>query len=93
MACYQPKSLTPKLKLKSVSWSCYQSSPSSSAPGRSLCFTSFTCFEPADVCSGYLEQEAAKEKEHSLKLCELCMPNPNYTVWHIRLGNDMVLKT
>ncbi|GFT89524.1 hypothetical protein TNCV_4387791 [Trichonephila clavipes] len=34
-----------------------------------------------------------KEKEPSLKLCGLCMPNPAYTVWHKRLGNDMVRKT
>ncbi|GFX92704.1 hypothetical protein TNCV_2012901 [Trichonephila clavipes] len=34
-----------------------------------------------------------KEKRPSFKLCGLCMPNPNYTVWHIRLRNDMVPKT
>ncbi|GFX32218.1 hypothetical protein TNCV_1673261 [Trichonephila clavipes] len=34
-----------------------------------------------------------KEKEPSFKLCGLCMPNPTYTVWHIKLGNDMVPKT
>ncbi|GFV14725.1 hypothetical protein TNCV_2586981 [Trichonephila clavipes] len=26
-----------------------------------------------------------KEKEPSFKLCGLCMPNPAYTVWHIKL--------
>ncbi|GFW38792.1 hypothetical protein TNCV_3881591 [Trichonephila clavipes] len=34
-----------------------------------------------------------KEKEPSFKLCGLCMLNPTYTVWHIKLGNDMVPKT
>ncbi|GFX21686.1 hypothetical protein TNCV_1200661 [Trichonephila clavipes] len=34
-----------------------------------------------------------KENEPSFKLCGLCMPNPAYTFWHIRLGNDMVRKT
>ncbi|GFW54120.1 hypothetical protein TNCV_3829281 [Trichonephila clavipes] len=47
----------------------------------------FASFEPKDVSSYYWEQEA------SFKLCGLCMPNPTYTVWHIRLGNDMVPKT
>ncbi|GFX94423.1 hypothetical protein TNCV_4294661 [Trichonephila clavipes] len=34
-----------------------------------------------------------KKNEPSFKLCGFCMPNPAYTVWHIRLGNDMVPKT
>ncbi|GFU54425.1 hypothetical protein TNCV_2980241 [Trichonephila clavipes] len=53
----------------------------------------FARFEPKDGSSDYVEQEASKEKEPSFKLCGLCMPNPAYTVWHIRLGNDMVRKT
>ncbi|GFT07449.1 hypothetical protein TNCV_3789271 [Trichonephila clavipes] len=53
----------------------------------------FASFEPKDVSSDYLEKEASKAKEPSFKLCGLCMPNPTYTVWHIRLGNDMVPKT
>ncbi|GFY58342.1 hypothetical protein TNIN_245181 [Trichonephila inaurata madagascariensis] len=45
------------------------------------CFTTFACFEPADVYSDYLEQEAPKGKEAFIQaLWILCMPNPNYTV-------------
>ncbi|GFS97554.1 hypothetical protein TNCV_4488091 [Trichonephila clavipes] len=34
-----------------------------------------------------------KEKVPSFKLCGLCMTKPAYTVWHIRLGNEIVHKT
>ncbi|GFV02798.1 hypothetical protein TNCV_2789831 [Trichonephila clavipes] len=45
--------------------------------------------EPKDVSSDYVEQEASK----GAFIQALWMPNPAYTVWHIRLGNDRVRKT
>ncbi|GFT54820.1 uncharacterized protein TNCV_2502001 [Trichonephila clavipes] len=49
----------------------------------------FARSEPKDVSSDYVEQEASK----GAFIQALCMPNPAYTVWHIRLGNDRVRKT
>ncbi|GFW45817.1 hypothetical protein TNCV_4495371 [Trichonephila clavipes] len=49
----------------------------------------FARSEPKDVSSDYVEQEASKGKGAFIQA--LCMPNPAYTVWHIRLG--MVRKT
>ncbi|GFX28094.1 hypothetical protein TNCV_424211 [Trichonephila clavipes] len=51
----------------------------------------FARSEPKDVSSDYVEQEASKGKEAFIQA--LWMPNPAYTVWHIRLGNDRVRKT
>ncbi|GFX06606.1 uncharacterized protein TNCV_382021 [Trichonephila clavipes] len=47
----------------------------------------FARSEPKDVSSDYVEQEASK----GAFIQALWMPNPAYTVWHIRLG--MVRKT
>ncbi|GFT02636.1 hypothetical protein TNCV_3690481 [Trichonephila clavipes] len=49
----------------------------------------FARSEPKDVFSDYVEQEVSK----GAFIQALCMPNPAYTVWHIRLGNDRVRKT
>ncbi|GFU94409.1 hypothetical protein TNCV_2644001 [Trichonephila clavipes] len=49
----------------------------------------FARSEPKDVSSDYVEQEASK----GAFIQALWMPNPAYTVWHIRLGNDRVRKT
>ncbi|GFV69322.1 hypothetical protein TNCV_2942921, partial [Trichonephila clavipes] len=51
----------------------------------------FARSEPKDVSSDYVEQEASKGKGAFIQA--LCMPNPAYTVWHTRLGNDRVRKT
>ncbi|GFW54109.1 hypothetical protein TNCV_3829171 [Trichonephila clavipes] len=51
----------------------------------------FARSEPKDVSSDYVEQEASKGKGAFIQA--LWMPNPAYTVWHIRLGNDRVRKT
>ncbi|GFS47569.1 hypothetical protein TNCV_4220051 [Trichonephila clavipes] len=53
----------------------------------------FARSEPKDVSSDYVEQEASKGKGAFIQALGLCMPNPAYTVWHIRLGNDRVRKT
>ncbi|GFX86620.1 hypothetical protein TNCV_1994821 [Trichonephila clavipes] len=42
----------------------------------------FARSEPKDVSSDYVEQEASKGPF----IQALWMPNPAYTVWHIRLG-------
>ncbi|GFT96127.1 hypothetical protein TNCV_3225521 [Trichonephila clavipes] len=47
----------------------------------------FARSEPKDVSSDYVKQEASK----GAFIQALWMPNPVYTVWHIRLG--MVRKT
>ncbi|GFU30661.1 hypothetical protein TNCV_124691 [Trichonephila clavipes] len=44
----------------------------------------FARSEPKDVSSDYVEQEASKGKGAFIQA--LWMPNPAYTVWHIRLG-------
>ncbi|GFU14338.1 hypothetical protein TNCV_3491471 [Trichonephila clavipes] len=49
----------------------------------------FARSEPNDVSSDYVELEASK----GAFIQALWMPNPAYTVWHIRLGNDRVRKT
>ncbi|GFU20297.1 uncharacterized protein TNCV_3565191 [Trichonephila clavipes] len=49
----------------------------------------FARSEPKNVSSDYVEQEASK----GAFIQALWMPNPAYTVWHIRLGNDRVRKT
>ncbi|GFU72179.1 hypothetical protein TNCV_2150971 [Trichonephila clavipes] len=55
-------------------------------------FESFSHFEPADLDSEYMEQEAAKGNA-SIIPYGLNMPYPNCTVWCTRLGDAMVLKT
>ncbi|GFW05459.1 hypothetical protein TNCV_2584391 [Trichonephila clavipes] len=46
----------------------------------------FARSQPKDVSSDYVQQEASK----GAFIEALWMPNPAYTVWHIRLGNDRV---
>ncbi|GFV47661.1 hypothetical protein TNCV_1708571 [Trichonephila clavipes] len=58
------------------------------------CFRAFASFESKYACPVTTwSRRLPKEKGPLFKFCGLSMPNPNYTVRPIRLGNDMVPKS